>query len=177
MQNVTVYLQLEGIKGERIDAQGNLLDRKLPEITRGMDSTLELRLRDGSGRPRENLEQFEAWEFYAGSDWDPATPVMLGVTENITASGDGVFIPLSTVNTAELAAALGGSEKISLHAELLGFEPGKEAPALVVQFDITVRNRVALSGTELPSELPSVYLTAGAVKALVITETPPTLRC
>ena len=171
MQNVTVYLQLDGIKGERVDAEGNPLNSRMPEITRGMDSVLELRLRDGSGTPWQELQTFEAWEFYAGGDWDPATPVMLGVTEDISAADDTVFIPLSNVNTAELADALGGAEKIALHAELLGFEGGKDAPALVVQFDITVRNRVALSGTELPAELPVSYLTAGAVKSLVIEET------
>ena len=40
MENLTVYLQLDGIKAERIDAEGNLLRSKLPEITRGMASRM-----------------------------------------------------------------------------------------------------------------------------------------
>ena len=171
MQNMTIYLQLEGIKGERTDADGNFMRSKAAEITRGMSAVLELKLRDGSGNPCEELELYDAWEFYAGDDYNPDTPVMLGVTEGITAAGDTVFLPISSTNTPELAAALGKSEKISLHAELLGFRYGSDAPALVVQFEISVRNRVALSGTELPEELPQPYLTAGAVKALVAGET------
>lgn len=171
MQNVTVYLQLEGIKGERIDAEGNLLRSRQPEITRGISSRLELKLRDGTGKPWENLELYDSWEFYAGDDWNASTTVLLAVTDGISAAGESVLIPLNNVNTAELAAALGEREKISLHAELLGFCANEDAPVLVVQFEITVRNRVALSGTELPAELPPVYLTAGAVKALVAAET------
>ena len=171
MQNMTIYLQLNGIKGECVDADGNIQRSKSAEITRGMNACLELRLRDSDGVPWEDLELYDSWEFYAGNDWDPATPVLLAVTENITAAGDQVIIPVTATNTAELAAALGNSEKIALHAELLGFCSDMSAPALVIQFDITVRNRVALSGTESPSELPQIYLTAGAVKALVASET------
>ena len=171
MQNMTIYLQLEGIKGERTDADGNLLRTKDAEITRGIDTLLEVRLRDGSGNPWQELELYEAWEFYAGNDYDPETPVMLGAVQGITAQDDCIFIPVNSTNTPELAAALGKSEKIKLHAELLGFARGKDAPALVVQFEITVRNRVALSGTAMPDVLPQIYLTAGAVKALVVEET------
>jgi len=125
MQNLSVYLQLEGIRGERIDAEGNPMRGKLPEITRGMESTLELRLRDQEGKPWENLEQFAAWEFYAGNDWDPNTPVMLAVAEGITAAGDKVTIPLNNTNTPSLAALIGNSEKITLHGEILGFYQGQ----------------------------------------------------
>ena len=171
MQNMTIYLQLDGIRGERTDAEGNLLRAKAPEITRGINACLEVRLRDGSGNPWQELELYDAWEFYAGDDYDPATPVMLGVTEGITAENDCVSIPVNSTNTPELAAALGSSEQIRLHAELLGFIGRNDAPALVIQFEITVRNRVALSGTETPDSLPQIYLTAGAVKALVAEET------
>lgn len=171
MQNMTIYLQLNGIKGDRVDAEGNILRSKSAEITRGMNARIELRLRDSSGNPCRYLELYDSWEFYAGNDWDPATPVLLAVTENITAAEDRVIIPVTRTNTAELAAALGNSEKIALHAELLGFRADSTAPALVIQFDITVRNRVALSGTASPDELPQIYLTAGAVKALVAEET------
>ena len=171
MQNMTIYLQLNGIKGDRVDAEGNILRSKSAEITRGMNARIELRLRDSSGNPCRYLELYDSWEFYAGNDWDPATPVLLAVTENITAAEDRVIIPVTRTNTAELAAALGSSEKIALHAELLGFRADSTAPALVIQFDITVRNRVALSGTASPDELPQIYLTAGAVKALVAEET------
>lgn len=170
MQNLTIYLQLEGIKGERVDVQGNSMRTKLPEITRGMESNLELLLRDQDGNPWENLERFAAWEFYAGNDWDPATPVMLSVTAGITAAGDKVTIPLTNTNTIPLAALMGKSEKIQLHGELLGFLSGQELPALVAQFEIAVRNRVALADSEHPQELPSAYLTAGAVKALIAEE-------
>ena len=170
MQYLTVCLQLEGIKGERVDSQGNLMRSRPPEITRGMESSLELLLRDQNGTPWENLEKFAAWEFYAGNDWDTDTPVMLAVTEGITASGDSVTVPLRNTNTIPLAALMGNSEKISLHGELLGFLKGQERPALVAQFELAVRNRVALSGTESPEEVPAVYLTAGAVKALVAQE-------
>ena len=170
MQNLSVYLQLEGIRGERIDAEGNPMRGKLPEITRGMESTLELRLRDQEGKPWENLEQFAAWEFYAGNDWDPNTPVMLAVAEGITAAGDKVTIPLNNTNPPSLAALIGNSEKITLHGEILGFYQGQERPALVAQFEIAVRNRVALSSSDTPQDLPSVYLTAGAVKALIVEE-------
>lgn len=168
---MTIYLQVNGIKGECVDADGNLMRSKSAEITRGMSACIELRLRDSSGVPYQALELYDSWEFYAGNDWDPQTPVLLAVTENITAAGDQVILPVASANTAELAAALGSSEKIALHAELLGFRAGSTAPALVIQFEISVRNRVALSGTESPGELPQIYLTAGAVKALVAGET------
>ena len=169
MQNV-IYLQLDGIKGERTDAEGNVLRSKSPEITRGMEAVLELKLRDISGKPLEKLESFASWEFYAGNDWDPETPVMLAATEAITAQADNVIIPIKNTNTHELAAAIGRMEKISLHAELLGFLAGQEAPAMVVQFEINVSNRVFISGTEMPEEIPQNYLTAGAVKALIAEE-------
>ena len=170
MKNLTVFLQLDGIKAERIDAEGNLLRSKVPEITRGMASQLTLHLRDQGGTPLQELEKFAAWEFYAGNDWDPVTPVQLAVVSGITAQNDTVAVPLNDTNTAPLSEMIGSAEKISLHAELLGFEAGQSAPALVVQFEIAVRNRVALSGTEAPRELPQIYLTAGAVKALAAEE-------
>lgn len=171
MENLTVFLQLDGIKAERIDAEGNLLRSKVPEITRGMASQLTLHLRDQGGTPLKELENFAAWEFYAGNDWNPATPVQLAVLSGITAQNGTVAVPLNDTNTEPLSEMMGTAEKISLHAELLGFEAGQGAPALVVQFEIAVRNRVALSGTEEPRELPQIYLTAGAVKALVAEET------
>ena len=171
MENLTVFLQLDGIKAERIDAEGNLLRSKVPEITRGMASQLTLHLRDQGGVPLKELETFAAWDFYAGNDWDPATPVQLAVVSGIAARNDTVAVPLHDTNTAPLSEMMGTAEKITLHAELLGFEAGQSAPSLVVQFEIAVRNRVALSGTEAPSELPQIYLTAGAVKALVAEET------
>jgi hypothetical protein len=171
MENLTVFLQLDGIKAERIDAEGNLLRSKAPEITRGMASQLTLHLRDQGGVPLKELETFAAWEFYAGNDWNPATPVQLAVVSGIAARNDTVAVPLHDTNTAPLSEMMGTAEKITLHAELLGFEAGQSAPSLVVQFEIAVRNRVALSGTEAPGELPQIYLTAGAVKALVAEET------
>ena len=41
---MTIYLQLDGIRGERTDAEGNLLRAKAPEITRGINACLEVRL-------------------------------------------------------------------------------------------------------------------------------------
>ena len=177
MQSITVFLQVDGVRGERTDDAGNPQRGKVPEITRGLESELVLKLRDPAGNPWEDLEEYAAWEFYAGDDWDPATPVLLAVTENLTAAGDEVRIPIAHTNNTALAAALGSSEKRSFHAELLGFVSGQEAPALVVQFEIVVRNRVAASGTELPEELPLPYLTAGSVRALVAEQTSSAAPC
>ena len=46
MQSITVCLQVDGIRGERVDAEGNVQRGKAPEITRGMASELVLKLRD-----------------------------------------------------------------------------------------------------------------------------------
>lgn len=172
MQHLTVYLQLDGIRGERTDAAGNpVSDGRNPEITRGMAATLTLMLRDQEGEPLQELEKFAAWEFYAGVDWNPGANIALAVVSGISAKGECVTVPFSNTNTAEVAELLGSAEEKTLHAELLGFLPGAEAPSLVAQFDITVRNRISSSGTELPGELPQLYLTAGAVKALIAEET------
>ena len=171
MQSITVFLQVDGIRGERTDDAGNLQRGKTPEITRGLGSELILKLRGPEGKPWEDLEDYSAWEFYAGEDWDPATPVLLAVTESITAAGDEVRIPMVHTNNVSLSAALGNAEKRTFHAELLGFVSGQEAPALVVQFEIVVRNRVAAAGAASPKELPLPYLTAGSVRALVAEQT------
>ena len=171
MQSITVFLQVDGVRGERTDDAGNLQRSKVPEITRGLETELVLKLSDPSGNPWEGLEDYAAWEFYAGDDWDPATPVLLAVTENITAAGNEVRIPVVRTNNVSLASALGSSEKRSFHAELLGFASGQEAPALAVQFEIVIRNRVAPPGAESPAELPLPYLTAGSVRALVAEQT------
>ena len=60
---MTIYLQLNGIKGTRTDADGNVLRSRSPEITRGMEAVLELKLRDISGNPLEHLGRFSGWEF------------------------------------------------------------------------------------------------------------------
>ena len=171
MQKITAHLQVDGIKGERIDAEGNLTRNKIPEITRGMETELLLKFRTPEGIPWSNLEDYGAWEFFIGNDWDPETPVMLAVTSGISAADDHVIIPVRNTNTAELAEALGKSEKVTFHGELLGFISGSAHPARVVQFEIAVRNRVAASGTEYPELLPEQYLTAGAVTALVREQT------
>ena len=171
MQSITVFLQVDGIRGERTDDAGNLQRSKAPEITRGLESELVLKISDPGGNPWEDLEDYAAWEFYVGDDWDPATPVLLAVTENISAEGNEVRIPVTGTNNVALAAALGSAEKRSFHGELLGFVSGQEAPALVVQFEIVIRNRVAAAGAGSPEELPLPYLTAGSIRALVAEQT------
>ena len=172
MQHLTIYLQLTGIRGERTDSAGNTIENSPhPEITRGMAADMTLLLRDQEGEPLQNLERFSSWEFYAGASWNAASEVVLAVVEGITAKNECVTIPFSNTNTAEVTELLGNAEEKTLHAELLGFLPGSEAPSFVVQFEITVRNRLSGSGTEMPSALPQIYLTTGAVKALIAEET------
>ena len=117
MQKITVYLQVDGVKGERVDPKGNPERKKLPEFTRGMESELMLRFRSADGKPWEDLEEYAAWEFYIGQDWDPETPVLLGISEGISAAGDQVIIPVGNTNTKELAAAIGKSEGEELDFE------------------------------------------------------------
>lgn len=56
MQSITVFLQVDGVRGERTDDAGNLQRSKAPEITRGLESELVLKISDPGGNPWEDLE-------------------------------------------------------------------------------------------------------------------------
>jgi len=166
MQKIDVYLKANGSVCGITDSTNNSVE-DAPTITRGMQATVVLHFYDMDGNAFTDLENYSSWEFYLADDWDTSTDPMIGIASGITAVGNEVTIPMPTTNTAELIAALGTQEKVTLGAELVGYVAGNEVPQIIEQFVFVIRNRRSDSGTTTPTVLDSIYLTAAGVEALI----------
>ncbi len=166
MQKINVYLRADSVNAKVVDMYNQTIS-DLPAITRGLRAMLILKLLNEDGSPITELNNFIEWEFILASDWMITTPPQIRVTDGITVQGNEIHIPLLETNTNELIAALGNQEKISIGAELAGFESGEPTPAFLLQFNMQIRNRRGDAGTGSPIPVDDGNYSSAQVNALL----------
>lgn len=182
MQNIIFYVAANETLGAVKD-YANAKTMAAPTLVRGAGCCLRMRVFENADGetpyPVEELASVAAWEWVMDTDFNGETAYKLvadagSITvDTVTAEIDGndhtyteFTIPISNMNTEELAALLGTSEAISnLAGELCGYAATGELVFIVQVKGFTVRNRVA--SVTAPTELESDYLTAAQVRALV----------
>ena len=182
MQNVKFYVAAPQTLGTVRD-YANAKGEAAPTLVRGCEVCLKMRLfanSDGEAPyPLDQLANIVSWQWAMDKDFSEATSYILEADNNsitvaeVTDEVDGteieyteVSIPISNMNTEELAAWLGTSKSQSgLNGELVGFDAsGKQIFVLQVE-GFTVRNRITSLGT--PEPIEPDYLTAAQVRSLI----------
>lgn len=154
-----------------------------PTLVRGVEVCLKMRLfagRDGmEAYPLSSFERIVSWQWAMDNDFNEATTYKL-VGDNgsiavasVTESIDGeeityteISIPISEMNTEELAAWLGTEKsKSGLAGELVGFDGNSNQVFILQVENFTVRNRITSLGAPVPIE-PD-YLTSAQISAMI----------
>ena len=182
MQEIILYATANEVLA-RVRDRANAKAATPPTLARGCGFRLKIRLfanaYDDTPYPIANLANITSWAFVMDSDWDSATPFKIVADAGEIAVGEvqdqyegevvtytEAVVPVSETNTEELAAWLGSDEgKDGLNAELIGYDgTGEEAFVLQIK-GFSVRNRLGSVGD--PTPIPSAYLTADQVRALI----------
>lgn len=182
MQEIILYATANEVLA-RVRDRANAKAATPPTLARGCGFRLRIRLfanaYDDTPYPIANLANITSWAFVMDSDWDSATPFKIVADAGEIAVGEvqdqyegevvtytEAVVPVSETNTEELAAWLGSDEgKDGLNAELIGYDgTGEEAFVLQIK-GFSVRNRLGSVGD--PTPIPSEYLTADQVRALI----------
>ncbi len=182
MQNTTFYVAANETLGVVKD-YANAKTVTPPTLVRGVAACLKMRLfasRDGTDAyPPSAFANIVSWQWAMDNDFNESTAYKL-VGDNgdiavasVTESIDGeeisyteISIPMSGMNTAELAAWLGTEKsKSGLAGELVGFDANGSQVFILQVENFTVRNRITSIGN--PTPVDPDYLTAAQVNALI----------
>lgn len=182
MQNTTFYVAANETLGVVKD-YANAKTVTPPTLVRGVAACLKMRLfasRDGmDAYPISAFANIVSWQWAMDNDFNESTAYKL-VGDNgdiavatVTESIDGeeiscteISIPMSGMNTAELAAWLGTEKsKSGLAGELVGLDAGGGQIFILQVENFTVRNRITSIGN--PTPVDPDYLTAAQVNALI----------
>lgn len=182
MQNTTFYVAANETLGVVKD-YANAKTVTPPTLVRGVAACLKMRLfasRDGTDAyPISAFANIVSWQWAMDNDFNESTAYKL-VGDNgditvasVTESIDGeeivyteITIPMSGMNTAELAAWLGTEKsKSGLAGELVGFDADGGQIFILQVENFTVRNRITSIGN--PTPVDPDYLTAAQVNALI----------
>ena len=126
-------------------------------LARGVPAVLRFRLfREGGLVTAENLAAlYTSFRLVVADDFDDATsPVLVSDAQGATidVEADCVSIPMSCMETEELAALVGVKDRLDLGAELQLFRPSEqEEPIEVWQFPVSIQNRRDMTGTATPA--------------------------
>ena len=180
MQTIERLLQISGSAGRWTNELGKPADN--PEIAIGVRARLQLDLRSTETDDATHvllpcaIENVRSTSYYLAldSDFTQETPPRMVTLSGIDVfqENDHTFLYADLPNTArtELLEALAAGETVILHAELGGYDPerGVNNADFVIQFSLTLRNRVWLGG-DVPPEVEEnpQYLTADEVVALI----------
>ncbi|MFA7178267.1 MAG: hypothetical protein WC114_13535, partial [Smithellaceae bacterium] len=182
MQNTTFYVAANETLGVVKD-YANAKTVTPPTLVRGVAACLKMRLfasRDGTDAyPPSAFANIVSWQWAMDNDFNESTAYKL-VGDNgdiavasVTESIDGeeisyteISIPISGMNTVELAAWLGTEKsKSGLAGELVGFDANGGQIFILQLENFTVRNRITSIGN--PTPVDPDYLTAAQVRALL----------
>ncbi len=182
MQNTIFYVAANETLGVVKD-YANAKTVAPPTLVRGVAACLRMRLfasRDGTGAyPMSAFANIVSWQWAMDSDFNESTAYKLvGDNGDITVSAvteatDGeevayteISIPISGMNTEELAAWLGTEKsKSGLAGELVGFDAGGSQMFILQIENFTVRNRITSIGNPMP--IDPDFLTAAQVRAML----------
>ncbi|OQA79903.1 MAG: hypothetical protein BWY31_04145 [Lentisphaerae bacterium ADurb.Bin242] len=182
MQNTTFYVAANETLGVVKD-YANAKTVTPPTLVRGVAACLKMRLfakNDGTEAcPLSAFANIVSWQWAMDNDFNEATTYKLvgdngGITVSaVTETADGeettyteISIPMSGMNTEELAAWLGTEKsKSGLAGELVGFDANGSQIFILQVENFTVRNRITSIGN--PTPIDPDYLTATQVRALL----------
>ena len=188
MQTINRILRVTGCAGTWCGELGKTAE--LPEIILGVCPVLRFDLRSSdkdkvSGAllplPPDDVRS-DAYCLVLDADYDQETPPKLLVSTDIAllATEDRTYIDARLPNTAipALIQVLAKQKTVTLHGELAGYSKSNQnaGPAdFAIQFELTVRNRVHLPGSEVPPEVVENpdYLTRVQILALIEAMTRP----
>ena len=175
------YVACGGVVG-RVRDYANARDLAIPDLARGVGARLKLRLFAAADLadpyPLSELSNIAAWRFVLDDDFNSSTaPLIVAdnsdiavatVTDTIEESERSyteVTIPISAMDTEELAAAIGSAASIAVGGELSGYDANGSAVFLLQIDNITIRNRRESTGT--PTPVSGEYLTEAQTRALI----------
>ena len=182
MQNVKFYVAAPQTLGTVRD-YANAKNATAPTLVRGCAVCLKMRLfanADGDASyPLEQLANIVSWQWAMDKDFSEATNYILEADNADIAVAavmdtvDGteieyteISIPISDMNTEELAAWLGTAKsQTGLAGELVGFDADSIQVFVLQVENFTVRNRITSLGS--PTPIDPDYLTAAQVRALI----------
>lgn len=173
MQTINRILRVTGCAGTWCGELGKTAE--LPEIILGVCPVLRFDLRSSDKDkvtgallplPPDDVRS-DAYCLVLDADYDQETPPKLLVSTDIAllATEDRTYIDARLPNTAipALIQVLAKQKTVTLHGELAGYSKSNQnaGPAdFAIQFELTVRNRVHLPGSEVPPEASSMPRTA-----------------
>jgi hypothetical protein len=185
MQEIKLYVAANSALGVIRD-YANAKNVAAPTLVRGCEVILRIRLfanaDSNTAYPLEQLQNIVSWQWVMDSEFDSNEAYILqadnsnirveSVSEeidDIERSFTEISVPLTQVNTIELAEWLGTQKsKSGLHGELVGYDAtGDDVFVLQIE-NFTFRNRLTSQGD--PTEIEPEYLTAAQVTALVKAE-------
>lgn len=182
MQNIIFYVAANETLGAVRD-YANAKSVTPPTLVRGVEACLKMRLfaeRDGSTPyPLATFAGITSWQWAMDNDFSEATAYKLigdngditvgNVIENAEGSEveyTEITIPMSNMNTEELAAWLGSEKsKSGLVGELIGYDVAARQIFVLQIENFTVRNRITSLGN--PTNIAPDYLTAAQVTAMI----------
>ena len=185
MQDIVFYAAANETLGVVRD-YANSRNDYAPTLVLGVSVCLRMRLFAGSESaapfPVDSFSGITGWKWRMDSDFDRETPYKLTADSNsisvqtVTDTIDGetmsfteFAIPISNMNTLELATWLGTQKKkTGLTGELVGYDSSGNAVFVLQIDDFTVRNRLA--GLNEPTSNDQEYLTRSETEQLVQTE-------
>ncbi len=183
MQDIVFYVVASETGGMLRDYANVHTLEEPPALTLGVSVCLRMRLfaslDDTTPYSVDSFSGISSWQWSMGADFDRTTGCKLvadaesisvhTVTDTIkgeTATYTEFVIPISNMNTEELAAWLGNAKrKTGLTGELIGCDNGGHA-AFVLQIDgFSVRNRV--SGLEDPTAMDQEIVTRPVAEQMI----------
>ena len=184
MQDIIFYAAMDGTVG-RVRDQANAKKKPAPTLTLGPEVCLKMRLFETVNTavpyPIESFNLITDWQWSMDSDFDRNTACKLvadpgGIsvhTVTETVKGKNVsftefVIPISNMNTEELAAWLGNAGiKPGLVGELVGYDSEGHTVFVLQIEDFKVRNRI--SGFCDPTALDQEIVTRTQAERLIRT--------
>lgn len=169
MQQIKMHLRAGSTVATLVDEYNQTISQnKIPAIVRGMEAELILVLLTEAGEKyTTGLADISTWDFGLDDDYDTSTTPLVRVQTGITVENENeIHIPITDTNTQELITVLGLKESITLKGEINGFASANDKPIFVLQFGVTVRNRILPAGTGQPTPVGDSSYTKAQVDAL-----------
>lgn len=151
MQTQKIYVKMNGVQGQVVDASNSANGRIAPSFSRGQKFQLQIGLFDGDGDTILDKTAVDAiaasWNACADSEFGQETPAI--TADSVTVDTDGYLVATFTgTNTSRLQNILTNKNKETLKCEICGFAQNETQPCFVVVFEILVFQRIGMSGIE-----------------------------
>lgn len=130
---------------------------KPPVLMRGVPAILRIKLFKAGGlvKAAELSALYTGFRLVIANDFDDTTAPLLVSDENgatIDSQNDCIVLPMSYMESEELALLVGVNDRLDLGAELQLFKPAlQDEPIEAWQFPVSIQNRRDMTGTVTPA--------------------------